>query len=86
MKCLKIGILMENQKYHVCRDISLQNIPDTYLDRELDLNFGEVMYSFDKQKCIDFVNSKYQSFKENVDSYIKYLQNIQNCQVEISEE
>lgn len=72
--------------YYVGTDVSVQNIPDTYLDRELDLNSGKVMYSFDKQRCIDFVNSEYQNFKESVDRYIEYLQSIQNCQVEISEE
>lgn len=43
------------------------------------------MYSFDKQKCIDFVNAKYKSFQEYVNSYTKYLQEAQECQVRISE-
>lgn len=72
--------------YYVGKGVSLQRIPDTYLDRKLNLNSGKVMYSFDKQRCIDFVNREYQNFKESVDRYIKYLQSIQNCQVKISEE
>lgn len=72
--------------YYIGTDVSFHCIPDTYLDQEIDLSFGKIMYSFDKQKCIDLVNSEYQNFKESVDRYIKYLQNIQNCQVKISEE
>lgn len=71
--------------YYVGTDVSFHTIPDTYLDREIDLSFGKVLYSFDKQKCIDFVNREYQSFKERVDRYIRYLQNVQECQVRITE-
>ena len=72
--------------YYVAPNISLENIPDAYLDQKLNLNFGEVMYSFDKQKCIDFVNGRYQSFQERVDRYIRYLHKAQKCQVTINEE
>ena len=72
--------------YYIAPDISLEYIPDTYLDQQLYLNFGEVMYSFDQQKCIDFVNDRYQSFKERVDRYIRYLQKAQKCPITISEE
>lgn len=72
--------------YYIAPDISLEYIPDTYLDQQLYLNFGEVMYSFDKQKCIDFVNDRYQSSKERVDRYIRYLQKAQKCPITISEE
>lgn len=72
--------------YYIAPDISLEYIPDAYLDQQLYLNFGEALYSFDKQKCIDFVNDRYQSFKERVDRYIRYLQKAQKCQVTISEE
>lgn len=72
--------------YYVGTDASFHCIPDTYLDQEIDLSFGKIMYSFDKQKCIDLVNREYQNFKESVDRYIKYLRSIQNCQVTISEE
>lgn len=72
--------------YYIASDISLDYIPDVYLDQQLYLNFGEVLYSFDKQKCIDFVNDRYQSFKERVDRYIRYVQKAQKCQVTISEE
>ena len=34
--------------YYVAPDIILENIPDAYLDQQLNLNFGEVVYSFDK--------------------------------------
>lgn len=71
--------------YFVGADISYERIPDTYLDKELHLKYGKVIYSFDKQRCIDFVNAKYKSFQEHVNSYIKYLQKAHRCQVKISE-
>ena len=72
--------------YFVGSDISFESIPDTYLDKELNLKYGKAIYSFDKQKCIDFVNAKYKSFKERVDRYIRYVQKAQKCQVTISKE
>lgn len=71
--------------YFVGPDISFETIPDTYLDEELNLKYGKAIYSFDKQKCIDFVNASYKSFQEYVNSYTKYLQKVQKCQVKISE-
>ena len=71
--------------YFVGPDISFESIPDTYLHKELNLKYGKAIYSFDKQKCIDFVNARYRSFQEYVNSYTKYLQEAQTGQVRITE-
>ena len=71
--------------YFVGPDISFESIPDAYLDKQLNLKYAKAMYSFDKQRCIDFVNAKYKSFQEYVNSYTKYLQEAQKCQVRITE-
>lgn len=55
-----------------------------YLDRELRINNGTVYYSFDRNKCMNFVYKRHQTFKSNVERYIERLQEAKTYSVKVS--
>ena len=52
--------------YFTSKNYSTKYIEKGILDKELKLNNGVVIYSVDKQKCIDFVNKEVNKIKEKI--------------------
>lgn len=48
------------------------------LDVQHTLEDGSVLYSFDKQKCDDFVSREYTRWLEKLDQHIDYLQTLKS--------
>ena len=52
--------------YFTSKGYSTKHIEKGILDKELKLSNGIVIYSVDKQKCVDFVNKKVNKMKEKI--------------------
>lgn len=69
--------------YFVGRDRSTEYFTKNHLDQELILNYGTAYYSTDVQKCIDFVNERYNLFQQLVNKYETELKKQRNVQIRI---
>lgn len=69
--------------YLVGRDRSTEYFTKNHLNQELMLDHGTAYYSTDVQKCIDFVNERYNLFQQLVHKYKVELDKQGNVQIRI---
>lgn len=61
--------------YFVSPEVSLQYLRETHLDTGLKLKMGTVMYSFDREKVINWVKYHYEKIKAEVVEKYKSITN-----------